>query len=47
MRNDKDNYYLFRNFEKANVFGMIASIHTFGRDLSWNPHIHYDKQVVM
>ena len=40
IRNDKDNYYLFRNFEKANVFGMIASIHTFGRDLSWNPHIH-------
>ena len=39
-RNDKDNYYLYRNFKEANVFGMIASIHTFGRDLKWNPHIH-------
>ena len=38
--NDKDNYYLFRNFKDALVFGMIASIHTFGRDLKWNPHIH-------
>ena len=39
-KNDKDNYYLYRNFKDANVFGMIASIHTFGRDLKWNPHIH-------
>ena len=23
-----------------NEFGMIATIHTFGRDLKWNPHIH-------
>jgi len=46
-RNDKDNYYLYRNFKDANVFGMIASIHTFGRDLKWNPHIHYDKLAVM
>jgi hypothetical protein len=29
------------------VFGMIASIHTFGRSLIWNPHIHYDKFAVM
>jgi hypothetical protein len=40
IENDKDNYYLYRNFKDANVFGMIASIHTFGRDLKWNPHIH-------
>ena len=40
IRNDKDNYYLYRNFKDAMVFGMIASIHTFGRDLKWNPHIH-------
>ncbi|MBE6010785.1 MAG: hypothetical protein E7236_09030, partial [Lachnospiraceae bacterium] len=46
-KNDKDNYYLYRNFKDANVFGMIASIHTFGRDLKWNPHIHYDKLAVM
>lgn len=40
IRNDKDNYYLYRNFKCAKDFGMIASIHTFGRDLKWNPHIH-------
>lgn len=40
LHNDKDNYYLYRNFKDANIFGMIASIHTFGRDLKWNPHIH-------
>lgn len=40
LRNDKDNHYLYRNFKDAMVFGMIASIHTFGRDLKWNPHIH-------
>jgi hypothetical protein len=43
LHNDKDNYYLYRNFKDAMVFGMIASIHTFGRDLKWNPHIHYGK----
>lgn len=21
-------------------FGMVATLHTFGRDLKWNPHIH-------
>jgi hypothetical protein len=47
LHNDKDNYYLYRNHKDAMVFGMIASIHTFGRSLIWNPHIHYDKQVVM
>ena len=47
IHNDKDNRYLYRNFEDAMVFGMIASIHTFGRDLKWNPHIHYDKFAVM
>ena len=40
IRNDRDNRYLYRNFSDAMVFGMIASIHTFGRDLKWNPHIH-------
>ena len=47
LHNDKDNYYLYRNFKDAMVFGMIASIHTFGRDLKWNPHIHYGKLAVM
>lgn len=40
IRNDKDNYYLYRNFDNANKFGMIATLHTFGRSLQWNPHIH-------
>jgi len=40
IRNDKDNYYLYRNHKYANRFGMISTIHTFGRSLSWNPHVH-------
>lgn len=40
IRNAKDNRYLYRNFKDQKVFGMIATIHTFGRDLKWNPHIH-------
>lgn len=40
IHNDKDNLYLFRNFKNQNIFGMIATIHTFGRSLIWNPHIH-------
>ena len=27
--------------------GAIAVIHTFSRNSGWNPHVHYDKQVVM
>ncbi|MBS6798132.1 hypothetical protein DW660_11820 [Coprobacillus sp. AM23-9LB] len=22
------------------VFGSVLTLHTFGRDLKWNPHIH-------
>lgn len=40
FRNDKDNYYLYRNMKGAKKFGMIATLHTFGRSLQWNPHIH-------
>ena len=40
IRNDKDNHYLYRNFKNQKRFGMIASLHTFGRALNWNPHIH-------
>lgn len=40
VRNPKDNYYLFRNYKYLNEFGMISTLHTFGRDLKWNPHIH-------
>lgn len=32
--------YLYKNFHDANNFGMISTLHTFGRDLKWNPHIH-------
>ena len=40
VSNPKDNYYLFRNYKYLNEFGMISTLHTFGRDLKWNPHIH-------
>lgn len=36
----KDNYYMYRNYTNVESFGMIATLHTFGRDLKWNPHIH-------
>lgn len=37
---DKDNYYAMRNYKDIKIFGAIATLHTFGRDLKWNPHIH-------
>ena len=37
LRNPKDNTYLFRNYRYLNEFGMICTLHTFGRDLKWNP----------
>ena len=40
VKNPKDNLYLFRNYKDLNIFGEIATLHTFGRDLIWNPHIH-------
>ena len=40
VTNNKDNYYFLRNFKGRNEFGEIATLHTFGRDLKWNPHIH-------
>ena len=40
FRNPKDNTYLFRNYKDLCEFGMISTLHTFGRDLKWNPHIH-------
>ena len=40
VRNPKDNYYLFRNYSKLYIFGEIATLHTFGRELKRNPHIH-------
>ncbi len=35
-----DTHYIFKDFPVRNVFGMIATLHTFGRNLQWNPHIH-------
>ena len=40
VSNEIDNYYLFRNYDNLKIFGEIATLHTFGRDLKWNPHIH-------
>ena len=35
-----DTHYIFKDIPVRNEFGMIATLHTFGRDLKWNPHIH-------
>ena len=35
-----DTHYIFKDIPIRNEFGMIATLHTFGRDLKWNPHIH-------
>lgn len=39
-KNLPNSYYLCRHFRHQKEFGMIACLHTFGRDLKWNPHIH-------
>lgn len=36
----KNTHYLYKNYRHIRHFGMIATLHTFGRDLKWNPHIH-------
>lgn len=36
----KNTHYMLQNYRVKNDFGMIATLHTFGRDLKWNPHIH-------
>ena len=36
----KSTHYIFKDIPIRNEFGMIATLHTFGRDLKWNPHIH-------
>lgn len=35
-----NTHYLYKDYSHKNDFGMIATLHTFGRDLKWNPHIH-------
>lgn len=37
-----NTFYAFHDFpsDQLRHFGAIAAIHTFGRDLKWNPHIH-------
>ena len=32
--------YLYKDTRNNIIFGAIASLHTFGRNLQWNPHIH-------
>ena len=36
----KTDFYTFKDFPDAKRFGMVATLHTFGRSLQWNPHIH-------
>lgn len=47
----KKSKYLFKDDTDTIMFGAIATLHTFGRNLQWNPHIHvlvceqgYDKK---
>ncbi|MBE6051789.1 MAG: hypothetical protein E7214_14365 [Clostridium sp.] len=34
------NYWYNRNKNDNYEVGVIAVVHTFGRDLKWNPHVH-------
>ncbi len=34
------SWYLEKNKKEKFVPGIVAVIHTFGRDLKWNPHVH-------
>lgn len=36
----KNSHYLYKNYRHSIHFGMISTLHSFGRDLKWNPHIH-------
>lgn len=36
----KPTYYTLKNYRHTHSFGMVATLHTFGRSLDWNPHIH-------
>ena len=45
--NPKDNYCLLRNYKHKIEFRMIASLHTFGRALNWNPHIHWKLHTIL
>lgn len=40
MKQLKNTHYIFKDIPVRNEFGMIATLHNFGRDLKWNPHIH-------
>ena len=32
--------YAYKNDKDKVIFGSVMTLHTFGRDLQWNPHIH-------
>lgn len=34
------NKYAYKNDRDKVLFGSVMTLHTFGRDLKWNPHIH-------
>ena len=34
------DWYIGISKKKEYTPGIIAAIHTFGRDLKWNPHVH-------
>ncbi len=40
-QNNSKNKYTYKNDKSKIIFGSILTLHTFGRDLKWNPHIHF------
>lgn len=40
FKKNKDGILKSYNINKNNKLGFYAFLHTFGRDLKWNPHIH-------
>lgn len=40
MKQLRNTHYIFKDIPVRKEFGIIDTIHTFGRDLKWNPHIH-------
>ena len=39
-RKNNKSQYLYKDTTDNIIFGAIASLHTFGRPLDWNPHVH-------
>ena len=40
IKQKKKIKYKYKNDRDKVIFGSVMTLHTFGRDLQWNPHIH-------